>query len=226
LLRENPEWAKEARRGDMNHFMSRLIFCFFAEDQGSLFPASGASVKLKFDHFNKVLSFKDTENINANFIAIRIYVQGNGDGNEDDKSTLHEIDRKYYEDSVVKNKYFNSDPGNLSQRESVVSGDYITRSPQLTFAMWDDAIEDGDSISLSVNDIWITRTFPVKKNPQFLTVNLKPGTNIITFAANNLGSIPPNTSVLEIIDGKKRKSFYIETDLNKNNLVKIIYDIN
>lgn len=34
LLRENPEWAKELRRADMNHFMARLIFCFFAEDTG------------------------------------------------------------------------------------------------------------------------------------------------------------------------------------------------
>jgi len=32
LLRENPDWAASERRGDMNHFMARLIFCFFAED--------------------------------------------------------------------------------------------------------------------------------------------------------------------------------------------------
>ena len=32
LLRENPDWASEERRADMNHFMARLIFCFFAED--------------------------------------------------------------------------------------------------------------------------------------------------------------------------------------------------
>ncbi|MDB5969059.1 MAG: Type restriction enzyme methylase subunit YeeA [Hydrocarboniphaga sp.] len=32
LLRENPSWASDARRADMNHFMARLIFCFFAED--------------------------------------------------------------------------------------------------------------------------------------------------------------------------------------------------
>jgi len=32
LLSENPDWAKEERRADMNHFMARLIFCFFAED--------------------------------------------------------------------------------------------------------------------------------------------------------------------------------------------------
>ncbi len=32
LLSENPDWASAERRPDMNHFMARLIFCFFAED--------------------------------------------------------------------------------------------------------------------------------------------------------------------------------------------------
>ena len=32
LLKDNPEWSKAERRPDMNHFMARLIFCFFAED--------------------------------------------------------------------------------------------------------------------------------------------------------------------------------------------------
>jgi hypothetical protein len=32
LLKENPDWATAQRRADMNHFMARLIFCFFAED--------------------------------------------------------------------------------------------------------------------------------------------------------------------------------------------------
>jgi hypothetical protein len=32
LLKDNPEWGTAERRSDMNHFMARLIFCFFAED--------------------------------------------------------------------------------------------------------------------------------------------------------------------------------------------------
>lgn len=32
LLHKNPEWGMVDRRHDMNHFMARLIFCFFAED--------------------------------------------------------------------------------------------------------------------------------------------------------------------------------------------------
>ena len=31
LLTDNPEWRTVERRADMNHFMARLIFCFFAE---------------------------------------------------------------------------------------------------------------------------------------------------------------------------------------------------
>lgn len=39
LLSDNPDWAAGERREDMNHFMARLIFCFFAEDT-SIFAGS------------------------------------------------------------------------------------------------------------------------------------------------------------------------------------------
>jgi hypothetical protein len=32
LLKDNAEWGTADRRHDMNHFMARLVFCFFAED--------------------------------------------------------------------------------------------------------------------------------------------------------------------------------------------------
>ena len=32
LLKDNPDWDQGDRREDFNHFMARLIFCFFAED--------------------------------------------------------------------------------------------------------------------------------------------------------------------------------------------------
>ncbi|AUX68803.1 hypothetical protein CHX26_04115 [Porphyrobacter sp. HT-58-2] len=37
LIAENPDWATDARRHDMNQFMTRVIFCLFAEDTG-IFP--------------------------------------------------------------------------------------------------------------------------------------------------------------------------------------------
>ena len=45
LLKENPKWGTAELRHDMNHFMARLVFCFFAEDTdifngSSLFTAT------------------------------------------------------------------------------------------------------------------------------------------------------------------------------------------
>ena len=39
LLKENSDWDTTERREELNHFMARLIFCFFAEDT-SIFPSS------------------------------------------------------------------------------------------------------------------------------------------------------------------------------------------
>ena len=44
LLKDNPEWASAERRPDMNHFMARLIFCFFAEDT-DIFHGDGLFTK-------------------------------------------------------------------------------------------------------------------------------------------------------------------------------------
>jgi hypothetical protein len=40
LLKDNPDWGAADRRHEMNHFMARLIFCFFAEDT-DIFHNSG-----------------------------------------------------------------------------------------------------------------------------------------------------------------------------------------
>ena len=40
LLKDNPDWGAADRRPDMNHFMARLIFCFFAEDT-NIFHSEG-----------------------------------------------------------------------------------------------------------------------------------------------------------------------------------------
>ncbi|MEW5852313.1 MAG: DNA methyltransferase [Myxococcota bacterium] len=56
LLRDNPDWGKAERRHDMNHFMARLIFCFFAEDTG-IFAGKG-----KFTETAAQMSAKDSSN--------------------------------------------------------------------------------------------------------------------------------------------------------------------
>lgn len=56
LLKDNPEWGTAARRHEMNHFMARLIFCFFAEDTG-IFLGEGT-----FTTTIETMSAKDSSN--------------------------------------------------------------------------------------------------------------------------------------------------------------------
>ncbi|MBU9480146.1 class I SAM-dependent DNA methyltransferase [Burkholderia multivorans] len=56
LLKDNPEWGTAERRHDMNKFMARLIFCFFAEDT-DIFVGKG-----RFTETVAQMSAKDSSN--------------------------------------------------------------------------------------------------------------------------------------------------------------------
>ncbi|WP_374312860.1 class I SAM-dependent DNA methyltransferase [Dongia sp.] len=56
LLKDNPDWSTSARSHDMNHFMARLIFCFFAEDT-DIFRSTGL-----FTNTVEQMSEKDSSN--------------------------------------------------------------------------------------------------------------------------------------------------------------------
>lgn len=56
LLKENPDWDAAERREEMNHFMARLIFCFFAEDT-NIFYSEG-----RFTHIIQQMSASDSSN--------------------------------------------------------------------------------------------------------------------------------------------------------------------
>ena len=195
------------------------IIAFFADDYGTK-GVSTASVNVEFDNKIVPLDFKFINNIAATFIVAKIYC----DYNENDNTRFKDYSMNDIDQSNDINKPRKNSNDNKLLRDNKTIGSILSTSQQITLAIWDDAIEDGDSISLNINGKWIAQGFPVKKKPQFITVTLDPGPNTITFVADNLGSIIPNTSVLEIIDGNKRKAFYIETDLGQNNLIKIFYD--
>lgn len=73
LLKDNPAWGAEQRRHDMNHFMARLIFCFFAEDT-DIFNGEGL-----FTATIEQMSAKDSSNthevISEIFRAMNIKVE-------------------------------------------------------------------------------------------------------------------------------------------------------
>ncbi len=50
LLKDNPDWGTEAKRRELNQFMARLIFCFFAEDTGIFRKGSFTATITQMSH--------------------------------------------------------------------------------------------------------------------------------------------------------------------------------
>jgi len=111
----------------------------------------------------------------------------------------------------------------LAARQNQSIGSVVVNQPEVTLELWDEQQEDGDSISLRLNNRWIVSGMAVKNAAQQITVQLQPGENWLLFMADNLGSIPPNTAVLRIIYGTRSKTLDIKTDLNRNNVISILY---
>lgn len=208
-------------------------------DQFGKRPSSTGKLEIKTEKQVTSLDHKEAKDEEACFIAVRIFY-------ESKEPTVEEsiIQRQYQEqlnspdnlsihpDMLSKDSLGNIIPprnrkqpeAELLRRNSQNAGSISVKAKRITLAIWDDALEDGDTISLRINDQWIVQNMAVKKKPQFLTVQVNPGPNKITFIAENLGAIIPNTSVLEINDGRQRKAFFIDTNLDTNNHVNIIYN--
>lgn len=182
------------------------VIAFFPDYTGNT-VTSYAHMRCEFDKKKFVLDFDNPDDSGASFIAVKLAME----------------DAKEKNSSFQPYTYPGPGEAPLQSNERLL-GSIKSGTKQLTLALWDDAVEDGDTISISINGNWVAKDFPVKKAVQFITVTLSPGPNTILFVANNLGSIPPNTSVLEIIDGKRRKAFFLETVPMENNLLKIFYD--
>ncbi len=180
------------------------IITLFAENFGSGTPNRG-KFSFSFGAQELEYGFSSKEDSAAGFIVLKMYC------------STEKFNETYFPG------YGAEGYPSLKSNEKIITS-VATRSKQIQLAIWDDAVEDGDTVSISIDGEWVVQGLAVKKKVQFIPVTLKPGRNTILFIANNVGSIPPNTSVLEIIDGKKRKSFMIETQIGENNLLRIFYD--
>lgn len=181
------------------------ILVMYADNFGNNLPSRGR-LQLECGKKKVSLDFNNRGDSAAGFIAVKLFF-----AREKDKETFFD-------------SYTPATDRPLKANEKLL-GTLTSTARQLTLAIWDDAVEDGDSISINVNGQWIAKGFPVKIRPQTITITLDPGPNTITFVGDNLGSIPPNTSILEIIDGKRRKSFTLATIVGEDNLVRIFYDL-
>lgn len=110
------------------------------------------------------------------------------------------------------------------RKNSLLEKKFVVEEDIILLELWDDAAEDGDSISIRLNGQEVVTGFPVKKKRQHIKVTLQEGENRLIMVADNLGAIAPNTAVLRIVAGALRKSLSIKTNMKQNNMLLIVYE--
>lgn len=196
------------------------LLAFFADNYGRLPPNTG-DMRVAIDGKKYSFDFSDRSNAYATFLVAQLYrrpvpekparatvtpppappVASMPPGGDTAALTRTVISRKDQWVTTIK----------VKQRE-------------ITLELWDAQTEDGDSISLRLNEKWIVSGFPVKKQIQELKITLQPGENRLQFMADNLGRIPPNTAALRILFDKISRRVDLSTDMKRNNMIRIIYE--
>jgi hypothetical protein len=90
--------------------------------------------------------------------------------------------------------------------------------PFITLELFDNAEIDGDSISIFLDEVLVVHNMGLSAKPITYTV-FKPVNGIqlkVRIVAENMGSIPPNTALVQIISGKETKRLLMQADEQSN----------
>lgn len=87
--------------------------------------------------------------------------------------------------------------------------------------LWDHNEQDGDTISIKLNDKWVLQEFPLKKEKYKFTIVLESKNNVLLMFAENLGSIPPNTASISVFDGIQKQYAKVNSDFTKSESLRI-----
>jgi hypothetical protein len=98
----------------------------------------------------------------------------------------------------------------------------INASP-VKLVLTDNNTEDGDTVSIMLNDQWIINRLRLKKKKQEFTVDLKEGENILKMYAENEGTIPPNTAKMILYCKDISYSMVLQSDAKKTEAIRVIY---
>ena len=113
--------------------------------------------------------------------------------------------------------------GQYQQREKEIAEEITVDADSLLIDFYDNGEVDGDSISIFYNDKLLASS--QKLSASAIRLNIKLDTtkafNELTMFADNLGSIPPNTALMLVFDGRKRHEIRMSSTLNKNATLRI-----
>jgi hypothetical protein len=111
----------------------------------------------------------------------------------------------------------------FEKRKSILSKEIEVESDSLRINFYDNGDIDGDSISVFLNKQLVLshQGLTARAINMFMVLDSTKDINVIDMFAENLGTIPPNTALMVINDGKNRFEVYMSSSLTQNAMVRI-----
>lgn len=110
-------------------------------------------------------------------------------------------------------------------RKNMVIKTIPTNARNITITVYDNGVQDGDSISIICDSIVIANRIAVNLQPVSFGVTLseRSASHEVILIAHNIGSIPPNTATIEVTAGTKKYTLTALSDLGSNAVIRFIY---
>ncbi|HAD14949.1 MAG TPA: hypothetical protein DCF33_21185 [Saprospirales bacterium] len=114
-------------------------------------------------------------------------------------------------------------PEQIGGRKVEVGEEVKVKSRKIKIRLWDSQVQDGDIISLYLNDKKIIDRVYLTLKPQEFEVELPAGReHYLTVFADDFGKAEPNTAMVLIFDGTREQTIDLVAGRSKQESVKII----
>lgn len=133
---------------------------------------------------------------------------------QDTLAAVNVIQRKVV-NYVVENQY--------KERENVVSSELEVDADSVKIDFYDNGEIDGDSISVFFNNQLLVSSQKLSERAIHFDLALDSSKeyNEVSMFADNLGSIPPNTALMIVDDGRTKHEIRLTSSLQKNGTIRL-----
>jgi hypothetical protein len=113
----------------------------------------------------------------------------------------------------------------LKNRQNTLAKKIETDAGEIKIELYDNGQIDGDTISIYHNNKLVKSHMRLSQKPISLTISIDPSEphHEVIMVAENLGSIPPNTSVMIISTASNRYQVFISSSEQKN--AKVVFEL-
>ncbi|MFT3912024.1 MAG: hypothetical protein QM737_21545 [Ferruginibacter sp.] len=116
-------------------------------------------------------------------------------------------------------------PVRFEKRSNTVLQTIEVKNKTVKVDLYDNGEVDGDSISLFYNGKLLMSSKRLSEKPITLNITVEDDlVNELVMYAENLGTIPPNTALMVVTDGRKRYEVRITSDLEKSGVINFVHN--